>query len=368
MNVIIKGIGGLIFLFAALPLQGLCEDFHVPLHLSWSTSLYVKDYFDQGYHPEELSSPIAEDGRVFVGTRGGQFLAVDDTSGKILWKFQAAGAIESQPAYDGRIVFFGAGDGYFYALEAKTGKLEWKYRLSSRVLSHPAVSDTRIYFSAQNNTLFALDKKTGTWAWQYTREMPKKLTIQGDYSPVLSGSRIYMGFADGILASIDASTGKEQWAIKLVSGKRFNDVVSTPVIDDGSLYITTFQGQTYRINKDSGEIAWSFEEGGFTRCAIWRDALVFAATSGKLICLDKKEGIKKWEHIFPKEQPSHAVIAGDKVIVGTDKTPIYIFSLDKGRMLWEFKQRWGGSGAPYVKNNGLYVLTNGGVLYKFTSY
>jgi len=362
-----RSVYPLILLFSfALPIHVLGDEFRVPLRLSWAVSLYDEGMFGPQYLPEEPASPIVSEGKVFVGGTGNVFIAINAKTGKILWKFQTEGSVDSKPAYDDGIVFFGASDGLFYALDSNTGNVIWKYKLSSEILSTPLIYKGKIYFITQNNTLYALDKEKGAWKWQYARETHGKITIRGRSSPAVKDDMIYMGFSDGTLVCLDIETGREIWTIPIGSGKRFNDIVSSPILEGNLMYISSYDGQTSCLNRKTGDVQWSFEEGGSNDLAIGKNHLIISRYTGKLICINKIDGTKAWEYKFKKEIPSTPVVVDDKVIVGTDKTPIYIFDIKTGRIQWRFTQKGGISGIPYVNGNNLYFLTNGGYIYKLS--
>jgi len=362
-----RGFYSFVLLFSLLlPSYALGNEFKVPLRLSWAVSIYGEGMFGPRYLPEEPASPIVSEGKVFVGGTGNVFIAINANTGKILWKFQTEGSVESKPAFDKNTVFFGASDGFFYALDGQTGDVIWKYKLSTEVLAAPVIFKDKIYFITQNNTLYALDKEKGAWKWQYAREMHGKINIRARSSPAIDNNMIYMGFSDGTLVCLDAETGREIWTIPVGSVKRFNDIVISPIIEGNLLYISVYDGQTSCLNNKTGDIKWSFEEGGSSDLAIGKNQIILTRYTGKLICLNKSDGSKLWEYNFKKEIPSTPIITGDYVIVGTDKTPIYIFDILTGRIKWRFIQKGGISGTPYVDGQNLYFLTNGGYIYRLS--
>lgn len=76
----------------------------------------------------KLSSLTVANGMVFLSrVDAHELLALDEQSGRTLWKFTTGGRIDSPPtAYKGSILF-GSADGWVYCLRAADGKLIWKY-------------------------------------------------------------------------------------------------------------------------------------------------------------------------------------------------------------------------------------------------
>ncbi len=83
----------------------------------WSTTLGGK-----------LTSPVVDDGRLFVASVEDHVLHVlDANNGKRLWQFQASGRIDSPPTVHAGRAIFGSADGNVYCLRATDGALVWQF-------------------------------------------------------------------------------------------------------------------------------------------------------------------------------------------------------------------------------------------------
>ena len=87
----------------------------------------------------KLSALTAADGRLYVArVDEHQLVALDASTGKVLWTFTAGGRIDSPPTlWRGRAVF-GSADGWVYSLRASDGALAWRTRIAPRDLRHMA--------------------------------------------------------------------------------------------------------------------------------------------------------------------------------------------------------------------------------------
>src|SRR5688500_16306367 len=74
------------------------------------------------------SSPILDDGVVYVTSRDGRLYAFDAATGKPRWTFRAGAASDSTPAISGALVLFGADDGALYAIDRSSGRERWKVK------------------------------------------------------------------------------------------------------------------------------------------------------------------------------------------------------------------------------------------------
>ena len=79
---------------------------------------------------------------------------------KVLWTYDAGGAIESSAAVVDGVVYVGAGTGELLAIDLATGKLKWKYRATSADFgvgeSSPAVAGGLVYVGDLTGVLRAL--------------------------------------------------------------------------------------------------------------------------------------------------------------------------------------------------------------------
>src|SRR3979411_869886 len=66
-------------------------------------------------------------------------------------------------------------------------------------------------------------------------------------SPVIQNKTIYFGGDDGNIYAVDAETGHQIW--KRETG---GPVASTPAVADGMVYVTSYDGKLYALNAETG--------------------------------------------------------------------------------------------------------------------
>ena len=88
------------------------------------------------------SSPTISAGVVYIGSNTGQFYAIDENTGAVLWQqllgyttaltcragrgVTSTATVASDPVSGASMVYVGGGDGYLYALDAATGNIVWR--------------------------------------------------------------------------------------------------------------------------------------------------------------------------------------------------------------------------------------------------
>jgi len=185
------------------------------------------------------------------------------------------------PAYSKGRLFVGGGYGSheFYAFDAKTGKMVWKTNTGDDGPTAAVVEDGLVAFNTESCTLVVVDEETGKMVWQEWLGDP--LMSQ----PAVSKGKLYMAYPKGQrghgqrrimpqapqkkeekqteeagshrLLCADLKTGKHLWE-RAISG----DVISAPVVSDGKVYATTFDGTSYSFDAATGELVWKKENAG----------------------------------------------------------------------------------------------------------
>ena len=192
--------------------------------------------------------------------------------GKSGWVLRIPGARPiATPAYADGMLFVGGGYGSheFYAVDSDTGKIIWKIQTGDDGPTAAVVSDGLVAFNTESCTLVIVDEKTGRVIWQEWLGDP--LMSQ----PAIDKGVLYMAhpaFTGGPgnprkraefqplaaspggshrLLAADLHTGRHIWEQE-ISG----DVLTAPVISDGVVYFTTFDGTSYALNAADGSVVW----------------------------------------------------------------------------------------------------------------
>jgi outer membrane protein assembly factor BamB len=234
------------------------------------------------------TTPAIYNHTVYFGSWDTNMYAVDARSGKLDWKFKTGdqpgmSGIQASPIIDDGKVYFGARDAHMYALDAVSGKMIWKYDAEkSWILSSAAVSDGTVYVGTSDSfLLLALDGKTGEEKFRF---------LADGYvysSPVIKGSNLFFGDFTGKIFSVDVTSNGKTWnefvtdsrtenAASVLNNKgkldfafaggdadlsiysnvvhvmdqfyKLGPIVSTPVVEDGILFVGSADGYLYSIN------------------------------------------------------------------------------------------------------------------------
>ena len=130
-----------------------------------------------------FTSPVVDDGRVYVVDGSGVAFCLDAATLKVLWKFESRGGAAncnnvSSPALAGGYLHFGTMGGIYYVLEAKSGKVVKEIACGEPIFTSPVVANERVYFATLGSRVHAL-RPDGTvcWTWDFVKEV---LGFQGN--------------------------------------------------------------------------------------------------------------------------------------------------------------------------------------------
>lgn len=285
------------------------------------------------------------------------------------WVLPIQNGVISELATDNSSVYFGGGDGFFYCVDADTGRVNWRYEIRNPIVSQPTVADGRVLVTTTDDTIYAFDAGTGKWLWHYRRRSSEVSTILGASSPLVDGQEVIAGLSDGFLVALSLNDGQLKWERKLHQGTKFTDVDAHPVLENGILYIPSYDGALYALKRENGEVIWRFDAGGAKRVTLDGDRLYFPSSDGSVYALQKDNAHSIWRFELDGGVPTRLVVTDRYVIVGSSFQYLYVIDKATGRGLYRYNVGYGSgfSGAPAFdpSDKRLYFLSDGGNLYAF---
>jgi outer membrane protein assembly factor BamB len=299
-------------------------------------------------------------GTAVFGTRDGWLHAVRP-DGTVAWELRTEGASWAPPGFDGDTVYAGSSDGRLYAVELSTGKLRWRYDAKEELGTRPIVADGTVFVMSLQDTLFAVDAKTGAWRWHHRREARGGFSIRGAAAPAVHGGVVYAGYSDGFVAALEAGSGQVRWERLVAPPGDYQDVDGLELASD-RLYVTAFSGSVLCLDRASGEVVWVFRAAGAVRLVADR-GLVVVVTGSTLYGLAAASGAPLWS--APLEGApgtGQPVRAGPWVLVPTGQAGLRFVEAASGRTLRTLDPGTGISGTPALLGSRVYALSNAGDL------
>ena len=176
----------------------------------------------------------------------------DDTTGFTGWRINIKrGRAVPTPAIGGGRVFVGGGFGSydFYAFDAKSGSLAWHLPTTDDGPTAAVIAEDYVIFNTESCTLEVVETKTGKVAWE--KWLGDPLLAQ----PAVMNGQIFMVYPKTNhhwLGAFSLRDGAPLWQTKLD-----HDVITAPIVSDGKVYLSTFDGTVWCIDPKTGHVLWS---------------------------------------------------------------------------------------------------------------
>jgi outer membrane protein assembly factor BamB len=160
----------------------------------WST--YVKR---DAFRYESFYASASTDGRrLYTIARSGKIVALNATTGNVLWTDSVNSLGYSTPAVGTDRIFVGDFNGGLRAYRKTDGKLLWRTVVGGRILGGAVVVGDLVFFSTLETETYAARASDGKIVWHYGL---------GKYSPGIATERAYYFSLNGMLVAFRGKDG-----------------------------------------------------------------------------------------------------------------------------------------------------------------
>lgn len=317
------------------------------------------------------SSPTLDSaGNVFFGSLDDYVYSLDGY-GELRWRYDSGDWVDSSPVLsrDETALYVGSWGNKLIALDATTGGLLWDYETDSLVYASPAVAeDGTIYFGSSDGLLYALHPD-GTLKWEF--EVGGEL----DSSPAIDAAgNVYVGSSSGFVSSISPD-GAERWSwdvpISLATLTRDFGITSSPMLtSEGDVIVGSQNFFVYCLRASNGTQRWSYPTDGIVEGSAVEGmgrSCLFAGRDGFLYSLSWDGGLNWKTFVGPNYYSTPCVDGMGRIYAGvlrgsTEGSLVVLSS--EGAILWQTDFDGFVDSSPLLGPDGtVYVGNNNGRLY-----
>ncbi len=299
----------------------------------WSHD-YKSDYQDKyGYDGGARACPVIRGNRLFHLGPEGLLVALDATTGLLLWKVDTRrdfGVVQN---------FFGAGSAPLVVADAQ-GE-----RVIVQVGGSPPGSTDEDVASLKGNGsgAVAFDAATGKVIWQSTNALASYASPALATLPGFSGSQILL-FARQGLYGLDSATGREQFHFPLRADNLESVNAVNPVVLGNRIFLSECYGPgsvLLKVEEGKPKVIWSDEERGRNKAlqAHWstpilREGVLFGCSgrhegNAELRALDFETGKVRWRE--PGLGRTSMLSVEDKLLVLGERGNLHLLLADKDK-------------------------------------
>lgn len=212
--------------------------------------------------PSDVTGPAWHRNKVVVAFEGGELVALDDQTGKVIWKRYLKSRLESSPAVGAGMVFVGTDKGDVDAFDIETGKPLWTRSMGTApVKSSPSLAGRLVCAGNYVGRMFCLDRLSGKIAW--SSDTAGRNGTGGFYSsPAISGRFVFDARDDGTVFAFNRSSGRIEWAFS-TGGPIYGSPAVTPTRDSpATVFVGSYDHRLYALDGQSGRKIWDYDVGG----------------------------------------------------------------------------------------------------------
>ncbi|WP_316368138.1 outer membrane protein assembly factor BamB [Candidatus Thiodiazotropha sp. CDECU1] len=335
--------------------------------------LRIETIWDAGFEDADETllklKPVVSNGVLYIAEPSGEVFALDPETGDKHWSVDTDSPLSGGPGVADGLIAVGTLEAELILLNGEDGGERWRQRVSSEVLSSPAINDGNVVCRTTDGSVTAYSTDAGEKRWLYDRSVPV-LTLRGDSSPLITDYQVLAGFAGGKLVGLSLDTGLAEWEATISTPKgrteleRVVDIDADPVLVEGTLYVTAYQGDVAAVSESSGVVLWRRDISSHAGLdASWRQVFV-TDSADHVWSLDATNGATLWQQkkLHARKLSAPAMV-NDTVVVGDFDGYVHWLSQEDGRQMARIRV---GSDAirlkPLVINDIVYVMDEGGTL------
>ncbi len=230
-----------------------------------------------------------------VAGSDGHCRAWDINSGKLQWDFDSIrNFVETKPLIYDNKVYFGSWGNDFYALDAVTGKRVWTWnngssnRMFSPAACWPVAVDNKVFIVAPDNYMTVMDANSGQVLW---RQRDTANRVRESMGLSVDSSRVYAKTMQGYIMAFNTHATTKELVWKSPVALSY-EICPSPIVEyRNTVYVPTQSGIVYALAVKDGTLRWRYK---FSNCLINtvqpvdEHTLIASAADGKLVCLEIK--------------------------------------------------------------------------------
>lgn len=274
---------------------------------------------------------------LFVVSEDGVLAAVDFEQGKTHWKKTIGQRISAGISGDATHLFVGTREGVLQAYN-HDGKLLWQKNLGSEMLAAPTVVGGLVVTRTLSGQVNALTVD-GKMVWEQTIGT-NPLSIRANARALFVDGAFWLVDNKGHLSIFDGKTGQRQLDVPLVFGRgltavlRLSDLVATPVVRNGLLFVSAYRHETLALDLKSGDLRWRAPIGSALDLFADSNAVYVVDKDSVIYALNQADGQLLWQSEAARGHRLSALAGNGQYLLAMDYLgQALLFSAFDGHLL-----------------------------------
>ncbi len=144
-----------------------------------------------------------------------------------------------------------------------------------------------------------------------------------------------------------------------------DEIRGTPLYQDGTVYIGSYDNNLYALRASNGEFIWKYPTDGgvVSKPAYYENSIYIGSEDHRLHVISVRNGKVNWTHYAKGPIRSSPFIAEGHVFIGCDDGRLYAINTLTGRCTWDMDAGAPIRSTPLVTNELIYFGTEAGDFY-----
>lgn len=322
-------------------------------------------------HDEQLLflQPALSEGELFAVSAEGELASLNPETGDYNWERELDRQIIAGVGADSENLYLGTRDGALLALSRDGEGDRWAVELPSEILAPPQSNGSVVVIQTIDGKAMAFDVETGEKRWQYDGVIPV-LSFRGNATPWVGSEVTLVAFASGQLIALLSETGQPLWQYSVgepagrTELERLVDVDASPVVRDGVVYVTGYQGHVAAVDLRSGQEIWRRQASSFQSPALDYGNVYISGSNGIITAYNLFNRQELWaQDSLQWRQTTGLLPVEGYLLTGDFEGYVHILSQLDGSLQGQKQIDEEGLRVPMLLNDGLiYIYGNGGEL------
>ena len=171
-------------------------------------------------------------------------------------------------------------------------------------------------------------------------------------SPAVATGILYIGLTNGNVSALNAANGAYIW--NYTTG---NAVYSSPAVAGGSVYIGSLDGNVYALNAATGSKMWNYSTGNqvWSSPSVANGVVYVGSDSGYVYALNATTGSLLWNYATGPISLSSPAIANGIMYLGSTNGNVYALNASNGAHVWNYAAGTQVWSSPAVAGSVVYV-------------
>jgi outer membrane protein assembly factor BamB len=156
---------------------------------------------------------------------------------------------------------------------------------------------------------------------------------------------------------VDAGSGSLRWSYPTGS-----DLVSSPAVADGIVYIGSRDGNLYAVDAKTGKRRWRWKAQVTDYSPVVSGGVVYVGYDLELFALDAATGRKHWAFPMNNAVTGTAPAVRDGTVYASGNNTLYAVNAGTGRKRWSLELE-GNPSDPVAAAGAVFVTCDDGYLY-----